>query len=205
MLSHLRPAIVLFLLFSVLTGLVYPLAITGIAGTVFPAQAGGSLIVRDGKVIGSKLIGQNFTEATYFHGRPSATSDTDPNDPTKTVSSPYNAAASTGANKGPTSKDLIERVQGDIDALKDEAKGRAIPIDAVTTSASGLDPHITPAYAEFQVARVAAARKLDEAQVRALVARHTEGRDLGVLGEPRVNVLQLNLALDQLAAPPVRR
>jgi potassium-transporting ATPase KdpC subunit len=205
MLSHIRPALVLLVLFSALTGLAYPLAITGIAGAVFPAQASGSLIVRDGKVIGSSLIGQNFTEAKYFHGRPSATSDTDPNDPTKTVSAPYNAAASSGSNKGPTSKDLIERVQGDIAALKDEAKGRAIPIDAVTTSASGLDPHITPAYAEFQIARVAAARKLDEAQVRALVARLTEGRDLGVLGEPRVNVLRLNLALDQLAATPVRQ
>lgn len=205
MLSHIRPAIVLFLLLSVLTGLVYPLAITGIAGAIFPSQASGGLIVRDGKVIGSSLIGQNFTDAKYFHGRPSATSDTDPSDPTKTVASPYNAAASTGANKGPTSKDLIERVRNDIDALTDEARGRAIPIDAVTASASGLDPHITPAYAEFQVARVAAARKLDAAQVRALVARHTEGRDLGVLGEPRVNVLQLNLALDQLAAGPVRQ
>jgi potassium-transporting ATPase KdpC subunit len=205
MLTHLRPTLVLLVLFSVLTGLIYPLAITGIAGVVFPAQANGSLIVRDGKIIGSSLIGQNFTEAKYFHGRPSATSDTDPNDPTKAVSSPYNAAASSGANKGPTSKDLIERVQGDIDALKGEAKGRAIPVDAVTASASGLDPHITPAYAEFQVARVAAARQLDVAQVRALVARHTEGRDLGVLGEPRVNVLRLNLALDQLAASPVRQ
>jgi K+-transporting ATPase ATPase C chain len=205
MLTHLRPTLVLLVLFSVLTGLIYPLAITGIAGVVFPAQANGSLIVRDGKIIGSSLIGQNFTEAKYFHGRPSATSDTDPNDPTKTVSSPYNAATSSGANKGPTSKDLIERVQGDIDALKGEAKGRAIPVDAVTASASGLDPHITPAYAEFQVARVAAARQLDVAQVRALVARHTEGRDLGVLGEPRVNVLRLNLALDQLAASPVRQ
>jgi potassium-transporting ATPase KdpC subunit len=200
MLAHVRPALVLLVLFSALTGLVYPLAITGIAGAVFPAQANGSLIVRDGKVIGSSLIGQNFTEAKYFHGRPSATSDTDPNDPTKTVSVPYNAAASSGANKGPTSKDLIERVQGDIAALKDEAHGRPIPIDAVTTSGSGLDPHITPAYAEFQIARVAAARKLDEAQLRALVARHTEGRQLGVLGEPRVNVLQLNLALDRLTA-----
>jgi K+-transporting ATPase ATPase C chain len=205
MLSHIRPALVLLVLFSALTGLVYPLAITGIAGAVFPAQAGGSLIVRDGKVIGSSLIGQNFTDATYFHGRPSATSDTDPNDPTKTVSAPYNAAASSGSNKGPTSKDLIERVQGDIDALKDEAKGRAIPIDAVTTSASGLDPHITPAYAEFQVARVAAARRLPEAQVHDLVARIAEGRTFGLLGEPRVNVLRLNLALDQLAAAPVRQ
>jgi potassium-transporting ATPase KdpC subunit len=205
MLSHIRPALVLLVLFSALTGLVYPLAITGIAGAVFPAQAGGSLIVRDGKVIGSSLIGQNFTGATYFHGRPSATSDTDPNDPTKTVAAPYNAAASSGSNKGPTSKDLIARVQGDIDALKDEARGRAIPVDAVTASGSGLDPHITPAYAEFQVARVAAARRLPEAQVRDLVARLTEGRTLGLLGEPRVNVLHLNLALDQLATAPVRQ
>jgi K+-transporting ATPase ATPase C chain len=205
MLSHLRPALVLLVLFSVLTGLVYPLAITGIAGVAFPAQANGSLIVRDGKIVGSSLIGQNFTGAKYFHGRPSATSDTDPNDATKTVPSPYNAAASTGANKGPTSQDLIARVQGDLDALKGEAKGRAIPIDAVTTSASGLDPHITPAYADFQVARVAAARNLREVQVRDLVSHMTEGRTFGVLGEPRVNVLRLNLALDQLAAAPLRQ
>jgi potassium-transporting ATPase KdpC subunit len=202
MLSHIRPAIVLFTLLAVLTGLIYPLAITGIAGAIFPSQARGSLIERDGKVIGSSLIGQSFTDAKYFHGRPSATSGADPADPSKTVSQPYNASASSGSNKGPTAKDLMERVQGDTDALKAEAPGRAVPVDAVTASASGLDPHITPAYAQFQVPRVAKARNLPEERVQALVAQHTEGRDLWLLGEPRVNVLLLNLALD--AAAPAK-
>ena len=198
MLKEIRPAIVMMVAFTVITGLVYPLAMTEIAQLVFPTQANGSLIVRDGRVIGSALIGQSFTEARYFQGRPSATSAPDPADPTKTVSAPYNAASSSGSNAGPTSKALIERVQGDVDRLKAENPKAAIPVDLVTTSASGLDPHITPAAAWFQVPRVATARGLPEARVRELVARHVEGRFLGVLGEPRVNVLQLNMALDAL-------
>ena len=198
MLKEIRPAIVMMVAFTVITGLVYPLAMTEIAQLVFPTQANGSLILRDGRVIGSALIGQSFTEARYFQGRPSATSAPDPADPTKTVSAPYNAASSSGSNAGPTSKALIERVQGDVDRLKAENPKAAIPVDLVTTSASGLDPHITPAAAWFQVPRVATARGLPEARVRELVARHVEGRFLGVLGEPRVNVLQLNMALDAL-------
>ena len=198
MLKEIRPAIVMMVAFTVITGLVYPLAMTEIAQLVFPTQANGSLIVRDGRVIGSALIGQSFTEARYFQGRPSATSAPDPADPTKTVSAPYNAANSSGSNAGPTSKALIERIQGDVDRLKAENPKAAIPVDLVTTSASGLDPHITPAAAWFQVPRVATARGLPEARVRELVARHVEGRFLGVLGEPRVNVLQLNMALDAL-------
>ncbi len=195
MLRQIRPAIVLIVLMTVLTGLAYPLAVTGIAQLLFPHQAAGSLIEKDGKVIGSELIGQNFTDAKYFHGRPSATTDTDPNDSTKTVPAPYNAGNSGGSNAGPTSKSLIERVQGDVDTLKKE-NGGSIPVDLVTTSASGLDPNITPAAAEFQVARVAKARNLPEERVRALVADATEDRFLGILGEARVNVLKLNLALD---------
>jgi len=195
MLRQIRPAIVLIVLMTVLTGLAYPLAMTGLAQVLFPHQAAGSLIEKDGKVIGSELIGQNFTDAKYFHGRPSATTDTDPNDSTKTVPAPYNAGNSGGSNAGPTSKSLIERVQGDVDTLKKE-NGGSIPVDLVTTSASGLDPNITPAAAEFQVARVAKARNLPEERVRALVADATEDRFLGILGEARVNVLKLNLALD---------
>ena len=195
MLSQIRPAIVLIVLMTVLTGLVYPLAMTGLAQVLFPHQAAGSLIEKDGKVIGSELIGQNFTDAKYFHGRPSATTDTDPNDATKTVPAPYNAGNSGGSNAGPTSKSLIERVQGDVDTLKKE-NGGSIPVDLVTTSASGLDPNITPAAAEFQVARVAKARNFPEERVRALVAGATEDRFLGILGEARINVLKLNLALD---------
>ena len=200
MTAHLRPALVLIVLFTLVTGLVYPLAMTGIAQAVFPSSANGSLIERNGKVIGSALIGQNFTDAKYFWPRPSATSAADPNDPTKSVSSPYNAAASSGSNKGPTAKDLIQRVGEDVAKLKEIAPGRSIPVDAVTASGSGLDPHISPAYAELQVARVAKARGLGEAQVRAIVAQHTQGRVLGLLGEPAVNVLLLNLALDQAGA-----
>ena len=197
MLNQIRPAIVLIVLMTALTGLAYPLFMTGLAQLLFPSQAAGSLIEKDGKVIGSELIGQNFTDAKYFHGRPSATTDTDPNDSTKTVPAPYNAGNSGGSNAGPTSKALVERVQGDVETLKKENQGQ-IPVDLVTTSASGLDPHITPAAAEFQVARVAAARNLPEERVRALVAEATQDRFLGILGEQRVNVLKLNLALDAL-------
>ena len=195
MLTQIRPAIIMIVFFTVLTGLIYPIGMTGIAQALFPRQANGSLIEKDGKVIGSELIGQNFTDAKYFHGRPSATTDTDPNDSTKTVPAPYNAGNSGGSNAGPTSKSLIERVQGDVDTLKKE-NGGSIPVDLVTTSASGLDPNITPAAAEFQVARVAKARNFPEERVRALVAGATEDRFLGILGEARVNVLKLNLALD---------
>jgi K+-transporting ATPase ATPase C chain len=195
MLRQIRPAIVLIVLMTVLTGLAYPLFMTGLAQLLFPHQAAGSLIEKDGKVIGSELIGQNFTDEKYFHGRPSATTDTDPNDATKTVPAPYNAGNSGGSNAGPTAKSLIERVQGDVETLKKEKDG-PVPVDLVTTSASGLDPHITPAAAEFQVPRVAKARNLPEERVRALVAEATEDRVLGVIGEKRVNVLKLNLALD---------
>ena len=197
MLRQIRPAIVLIVLMTVLTGLAYPLAITGVAQLLFPHQAAGSLIENDGKVIGSELIGQNFADPKYFHGRPSATTDTDPNDSAKTVPAPYNAGNSGGSNAGPTSKALIERVQGDADKLKPENKA-PIPVDLVTTSASGLDPDITPAAAEFQIPRVAKARNLSERRVRALVADVSRDRVLGILGEPRVNVLKLNLALDAL-------
>jgi K+-transporting ATPase ATPase C chain len=198
MLKEIRPAIVMIVLLTIVTGLVYPLAMTGIAQALFPRQANGSLIVKDGKVLGSELIGQNFTDARYFHGRPSATSDTDPNDATKTVPAPYNAANSSASNAGPTSKALIERIQGDVEKLKAENPNAPVPIDLVTTSASGLDPHITPAAAYFQVPRVAKARGLPEARVQELVTQNIEGRFLGVLGERRVNVLQLNMALDAL-------
>lgn len=195
MFRQIRPAIVLLALMTVLTGLAYPLFMTGVAQVLFPHQAAGSLIEKDGKVIGSELIGQNFTGEKYFHGRPSATTDTDPNDSTKTVPAPYNAGNSGGSNAGPTSKALIERVQGDVETLKKEKNG-PIPVDMVTTSASGLDPDITPAAAEFQIPRVAKARGLSEDKVRQLVADNTQGRVIGILGESRVNVLKLNLALD---------
>jgi K+-transporting ATPase ATPase C chain len=198
MMKQLRPAIMMIVLMTVLTGLAYPLAMTGIAGLVFPHQAAGSLVVRDGKVIGSALIGQNFTAEKYFHGRPSATTDTDPKDPTKTVPAPYNAANSGGSNLGPTSKALVERVKGDAATLAAQNPGAPVPVDLVTTSASGLDPDITPAAALFQVPRVAKARNLPDDKVRQLVAEHTEGRVLGILGEPRVNVLALNMALDAI-------
>ncbi len=198
MLKEIRPAIVMMVCFTILTGLIYPLAMTGIAQVVFPRQANGSLIKKDDKVIGSELIGQNFTQDKYFHGRPSATTDTDPKDPTKTVPAPYNAANSSGSNAGPTAKSLIERVQGDVDKLKAENPGAAVPVDLVTTSASGLDPDITPAAALFQVPRVAKARGLPEAKVRDLVTQSVEGRFLGLIGEPHVNVMRLNMALDAL-------
>ena len=196
MMKEIRPAIVLTAAFTVLCGLAYPLAMTGIAQAVFPYQANGSLIEKDGKVIGSALIGQNFTQDKYFHGRLSATTDTDPNDPTKTVSSPYNAAASVATNLGPTSKALVDRVTGDAAKLAAENPKAPVPVDLVTTSASGLDPDVTPAGAYFQVPRVAKARGVSEDSLRALIAQHTTGRFLGIFGEPRVNVLQLNLALD---------
>lgn len=204
MLSQFRPAIVLFLLFTALTGLAYPLAITGIAQKIFPAQANGSLIEKDDRVIGSHLIGQNFTSDRYFHGRPSATTDTDPNDSTKTVSAPYNAANSAGSNIGPTAKSLIDRVKDDDAKLKQENPNAAVPVDLVTTSASGLDPHISPAAADFQVPRVAKARGISEDALRQLVSAHTQPRTLGFIGEPVVNVLELNLALAaQAPAKPV--
>jgi len=200
MLREIRPAIVVLVALTLITGLVYPLAMTGIAELVFPKQAQGSLIERDGTVVGSALIGQAFSSDKYFHGRPSATTAPDPNDPTKTVPAPYNAANSGGSNLGPSNKALIDRVQGDIDALKKENPNVPVPVDLVTTSASGLDPHISPEAALFQVSRIAKARNLPEDRVRQLVVDNTEGRLFGLLGEPRVNVLQLNLALDQLKA-----
>jgi K+-transporting ATPase ATPase C chain len=198
MLRQIRPAIVLLVLMTVLTGLVYPLAVTGVATILFPRQAGGSLIEQNDKVIGSELIGQNFTDPKYFHGRPSATTEPDPNDATKTVATPYAADNSVGSNLGPTSKALIDRVSGDVDALKKENPGTPIPVDLVTTSASGLDPDITPAAALFQVPRVAKVRGIAEDRLRQLVEEKTGGRILGILGEPHVNVLALNLALDAL-------
>jgi potassium-transporting ATPase KdpC subunit len=198
MLRQIRPAIVMIVVMTVITGLVYPLGMTGLAQLFFPHQANGSLIEKDGAVIGSELIGQNFTDDRYFHGRPSATTEPDPNDSTKTVPVPYAADNSAGSNLGPTSQALIDRVKDDAEKLKAENPSTPIPVDLVTTSASGLDPDITPAAAEFQVQRVAKARNRSEKKVRALVAEMTQDRFLGILGEKRVNVLKLNLALDQL-------
>jgi K+-transporting ATPase ATPase C chain len=185
--AHIRPALVLLIVMSVLTGLVYPAVVTGIAQLVFPRQANGSLIVRDGKVIGSALIGQPFDDPKYFWGRPSATSPF-----------PYNAASSSGSNQGPTNPALYDAVKGRVEALRaaDPGNTAPVPVDLVTASGSGLDPHISPAAALYQVGRVAKARKLEESAVRQLVEKHTEGRQIGFLGEPRVNVLMLNLALD---------
>jgi potassium-transporting ATPase KdpC subunit len=200
MLKEIRPAIVFIVALTVIAGLLYPLAMTGIAGVVFPYQAQGSLIERDGKVVGSELIGQDFTSAGYFHGRPSATVAPDPADPTKTVPAPYNAANSGGSNLGPTNRALIDRVQGDTEKLRQENPSAQVPIDLVTTSGSGLDPNISPEAALFQAPRVAKARNMPEDRVRQLVDEHVEGRSLGVLGEPRINVLALNLALERAAA-----
>jgi len=198
MLKEIRPAIIVLLALTVITGLVYPLVMTGIAETIFPRQAQGSLIEKDGKVVGSALIGQVFADDKYFHGRPSATNAPDPKDATKTVDAPYNAVNSMGSNLGPTSKALVDRVKGDVDKLKAENPSAAVPADLVTTSGSGLDPDISPAAAQFQVPRVAKARGLPVERVRALVDAQAEGRTFGLLGEPRVNVLKLNLALDGL-------
>ena len=198
MLKQIRPAIVMIVLMTLITGLAYPLAMTGIARVVFPYQANGSLVEKDGKVIGSALIGQNFTSEKYFHGRPSATTEPDPKDATKTIPVPYAADNSGGSNLGPTSKALVDRVKTDAAVLAKENPGTPIPVDLVTTSASGLDPDITPAGAYFQVPRVAKARGLPEEQVRDLVAQHIDGRLFGLIGEPVVNVLQLNMALDAL-------
>ena len=185
--AHIRPALVLLIVLSVLTGLIYPAVVTGVAQLVFPRQANGSLNVRDGKVVGSSLVGQPFDDPKYFWGRPSATSPF-----------PYNAAASSGSNRGPTNLALYEAVKGRVEALRTADPGNTapVPVDLVTASGSGLDPHISPAAALYQVGRVAKARKLEEGVVRQLVEQHTEGRQLGMLGEPRVNVLALNLALD---------
>ena len=199
--TQLRPALVLLVGLTAITGLAYPLAMTGIAGAIFPAKAAGSLIDRDGHVIGSSLIGQSFTTPGYFHGRPSATTAADPADATKTVPAPYNASNSAGSNLGPTSAALAERVKGDLDTLKAENPSAAVPVDLVTASGSGLDPDISPDAALFQVPRVAKARHIPEERVRALVTARIEGRTLGLLGEPHVNVLALNLALDDLARP----
>jgi potassium-transporting ATPase KdpC subunit len=199
MLRELRPAIVFIVALTLITGVAYPFAITGIAELIFPDKAQGSLVERDGKVVGSSLIGQQFTSEGYFHGRPSATTAPDPNDPAKTVPAPYNAANSGGSNLGPTSKALIERLGGDIEKLKQENSAQ-VPADLVTTSGSGLDPHISPEAALFQVPRVAKARNLPENRVRQLVAETTSSRFVGLFGEPRVNVLELNLALDRTAA-----
>jgi potassium-transporting ATPase KdpC subunit len=200
MLKEIRPALVVLVALTLITGLAYPLAMTGIAGALFPSQAQGSLIQQNGKVIGSSLIGQEFKEDKYFHGRPSATTMADPNDATKTVPAPYNATNSAGSNLGPTSKALSDRLAEDVAKLKAENPSMTIPVDLVTTSASGLDPHISPEAALFQVPRVAKARNMTEDNVRKLVNERIEGRFAGLLGEPRVNVLALNLALDRAAA-----
>ncbi len=200
MLKEIRPAVIVLVALTLITGLAYPLAMTALAGVIFPKQAQGSLIEQDGKVVGSGLIGQEFKDDKYFHGRPSATTAPDPADSTKTVPAPYNAANSGGSNLGPTSKALNDRIKEDVDKLKAENPAMPVPIDLVTTTASGLDPDISPEGALFQVPRVAKTRNLSEDAVRKLVDAHVEGRFAGLLGEPRVNVLVLNLALDRAAS-----
>jgi potassium-transporting ATPase KdpC subunit len=201
MLREIRPAILVLLLLTLITGLAYPLAMTEVAGAIFPKQAQGSLIERDGKVVGSALIGQEFKDDKYFHGRLSATTAPDPADASKTVPAPYNAANSGASNLGPTSKALNDRIKEDVDKLKAENPSANVPLDLVTTSASGLDPDISPEGALFQVPRVAKVRGMGEDRVRQLVAENTSGRLIGLFGEPRVNVLALNLALDAAAKP----
>jgi len=200
MLKEIRPAIILLLALTLITGLAYPLAMTAIAGVLFPKQAAGSLVERDGKVVGSALIGQEFKDDKYFHGRPSATSAPDPADASKTVAAQYNAANSGGSNLGPTSKALNDRVKQDVDTLKAENPQLPVPVDLVTTSGSGLDPDISPEAAQFQAPRIAKARHLPEAAIRDLISETTDGRLVGLIGEPRVNVLALNLALDRAVA-----
>ena len=200
MLKEIRPAILILLLLTLITGLAYPLAMTEVAGAIFPKQAQGSLIERGGKVVGSALIGQEFKDDKYFHGRLSATTAPDPADSSKTVPAPYNAANSGASNLGPTSKALNDRIKEDVDKLKAENPSASVPIDLVTTSASGLDPDISPEGALFQVPRVAKVRGMGEDRVRQLVAENTSGRLIGLFGEPRVNVLALNLALDAAAS-----
>lgn len=200
MLREIRPALVFLIGLVAVTGLLYPLAMTGVAQVLFPYQAEGSLIEQDGKVIGSALIGQQFTEAKYFHGRPSATTGPDPQDSSKTTAAPYNASNSMGSNLGPTSKALAERLASGVEALKKENSSAAVPVDLVTTSGSGLDPHISPEAALFQVPRVAKARGLPEARLHSLIEGMVETRSFGFLGEPRVNVLQLNLAMDKMGS-----
>src|SRR6476659_5814281 len=196
MLKEIRPAIVLLVALTLITGIIYPFSMTGIARVIFPIQSQGSLVEENGKIVGSALIGQEFKSDRYFHGRPSATLAPDPNDSTKTVPAPYNAANSGGSNLGPTSKALNDRVKDDVEKLKAENPSAPVPMDLVTTTGSGLDPDISPEGALFQVPRVAKARNMPEDRVRQLVTEHTEGRLAGLLGEPRVNVLALNLALD---------
>jgi potassium-transporting ATPase KdpC subunit len=198
MLCEIRSAILMIVVMTIITGLIYPLGMTGIAQLAFPYQANGSLIEKDGKVVGSALIGQNFADDKYFNPRPSATTEPDPKDPTKTVPVPYAADNSVGSNLGPTAQPLVDRVKDDAGKLAAENPSTAIPVDLVTTSASGLDPDITPAGALFQVPRVAKARGISEDRVRQLVEQSIEGRALGILGEPHVNVLKLNLSLDAL-------
>jgi potassium-transporting ATPase KdpC subunit len=197
MLNHIRPAIVFIILMTLLTGIIYPLAMTGLSQSLFPHQSSGSLIKQNGQIVGSSLIGQNFISEKYFWGRPSATTATDPNDPTKTIPAPYNAANSGGSNLGPTSQSLIDGIKSAVKKLNAE-NSKSVPVDLVTASGSGLDPHITPAAAEFQIARVAKARHLPESKISALVTHSIENRSLGIFGEPVVNVLKLNLALDEL-------
>ena len=199
MFALIRPAVVLLVLFSALTGLVYPLAITGVAQLALSSQANGSLVSQKGAIVGSALIGQNFASAKYFRGRPSATQGQDPahpDDSSKTIDTPYNAANSTGSNLGPTSQKLIDRVKASVAAARAAGEKGAIPADAVTTSASGLDPHISPEFAYAQVDAVAAARGMTPDKLRGLVDAQVEGRAFGLVGEPRVNVLALNRALD---------